>query len=396
MRQLAYVSEDGQIRVADLDLKSETEISPPGSGEPDPDHSTICNWPTWSPGGERLAFFRYELAGEEVQRTSVCFSSFDGALVSEMYGLPAGVPIYMCWSPDGQRLAVLVQESRELYLRVVEAGDDQAVLTVAQGAPLYFAWHPDSRGLVIHTGGGGLASSRARVVWVRLERGQATYSNFTGSPAADFRAPAWSDRRGAATLAFTQGEGSEIVLQSDPDAVREVLASAGAGPAFVWSDDGERLAFASRSPDLGGAYATISVCEASDGSVKEVAEGPSLAFFWCPDGRRLAYTGGEMGGRMMNVQLVDIVSGEHTTLGWVRPSRDLMLLLGHFDQYRQSARLFSPAGDEMVLAASIAQEQGNGAVPTLRQILVRSLSGERTQEIAARGRLAFWRPGPSA
>lgn len=394
MRQMAYVGEDGQIRVSDLDLSHETEISPHGMAEAGAGRHVLCNWPTWSPDGERLAFFQYELAGDEVRRTSVCLAPADGSSSSAVYGLPAGAPIYMCWSPDGQRLAVLVQESRELYLRVVDCQDGQQALTVAQGAPLYFVWHPDSRGLVVHTGGAGLAPARARVVWVRLDGGQATYASLTGEPAADFRAPAWSSRHGAATLAFERADGAEIALQSGPDAERQTIVSSGNGPVFMWSADGERLAFASRSPEFGGAYGPISVYRAEDSSVEQVTEGPSLAFFWCPDSRRLLHTGGEMGGRMMNVQLADTASREQTNLGWVRPSRDLMLLFGHFDQYSQSAHLFSPGGDEIVLAASIAQEQTNGAVPTVRQILVRSLAGNRVQEVAARGRLAFWRPDP--
>src|SRR5438445_8164053 len=120
MRQLAYVGEDGQIRVADLDLSSEKEVSLHGAAGAEADHRAVCNWPTWSPSGERLAFFQYELAGDEVQRTRVCLAAADGSSTTELYPLPVGAPIYMCWSPDGERLAVLVQESRELYLRVVE------------------------------------------------------------------------------------------------------------------------------------------------------------------------------------------------------------------------------------------------------------------------------------
>ena len=186
------------------------------------------------------------------------------------------------------------------------------------------------------------------------------------------------------------------MLQSGPDAPHEPLTSAGNGPAFIWSNDGARLAFASRSPEFGGAYGPISVYDAGDRSVNEVTEGPSLAFFWCPDCQRLLHTGGEMGGRMMNLQVVNTASGEQASLGWVRPSRDVMLLLGHFDQYSQSVQIFSAAGDEIVLAASIAQEQVNGSVPTVRQILIRSLAGDRVQEVAARGRLAFWRPDPTS
>src|SRR5262249_4109174 len=152
--------------------------------DPESDHPTLCNWPTWSPRGDALAYFRYELAGEEVQRTSIHVAAADGSAVEAVYGLPTGAPIYMCWSPDGARLAVLVQDGRELYLRIVQRSGDGSAVTVAQGAPLYFAWHPDSRGLVVHTGGGGTSPERGQLVWVRLEAGQATYGALTGVPSA--------------------------------------------------------------------------------------------------------------------------------------------------------------------------------------------------------------------
>jgi len=394
LRQLAYVGEDGQIRIADLDAGGEIEITR-ARAESEADHPVVCNWPTWSPDGQHLAFFQFELAGEEVQRTSVSVASLADSSQSELYRLPAGAPIYMCWSPDGQRVAVLVQESRELYLRVVDQREPQRAITVAEGAPLYFAWQPDSRGLVVNTGGTGLGTARARLIWVRIEGGQATYTTLTGTPAPDFRAPAWSTKLGAATVAFAEGDGASIVVQGGPDSERQLLAVAGSGPAFIWSRDGQRLAFASRFADHGGGYGPISVYQADGGAVSEVTEGPTLAFFWCPDGRSLVYGGGEIGGRMINLRLVDVVSGERSNLGWVRPSRDVMLLLGHFDQYSQSAQIFSPAGSEMALAASIAQEQVNGSVPTVRQIIVRALATDGVQEVAARGRLAFWRPDPT-
>src|SRR5204863_3616527 len=116
----------------------------------------------------------------------------------------------------------------------------------------------------------------------------------------------------------------------------------------------------------GGAYGPISIYDAADGSATEVTAGPAAAFFWCPDSVRLVYAAGDVGGRMVSLQLVDVVSRAQADLGWMRPSRDVMLLLGHFDQYSQSAQIFSPAGDELALAASIAQEQLNGSVPTVR------------------------------
>ena len=392
MRQLAYVGDDGQIRVVDLDLGGETEISARGRSSPEP--AIVCNWPTWSPGGDRLAFFEYELAGTEVRRAVIRVAAPDGSTVAALYRLPRGGPVYMCWSPDGERMAVLIQEANELYLRVIDS-QGQAI-TVAQGAPLYFVWQPDSRGVLVHAGGGSPGSDRARLVWVRMEGGQAIQSPVDRPPARDFRAPAWSKRRDSATFACALEDGAEIMVQHGPGEPLDTLTSTGPAPVFVWSPDGNRLAFAARSASHGGAYAGLSVYDVEDRSVSRVSDDPFLAFFWCPDGRRIVYTGGEMGGRMVKIQLIDTATGERTDLGWVRPSRDVMLLLGHFDQYSQSAHLFSPDGDELVLAASIAQELKNGSVPTVREIIVRPVTGDGTFQVKRHGRLAFWRPAGRA
>jgi hypothetical protein len=296
----------------------------------------------------------------------------------------------MCWSPDGERLAVLVQEANDLYLRVVDSHGHS--LTVAQGAPLYFVWEPDSRGLLVRVGQGG-QGGQARIVWVRLEGGQALQSPIDRPAAADFRAPAWSTRYDAATFACELEDAAEIVVQHGADAPLTPLTRTGSAPAFLWNRAGDRLAFSARSPAAGGAYAGLSVYNPDDGSVASLTDDVFMAFFWSPDGRRIVYCMGEMGGRMAKLHLLDTASGEQSELGWFRPSRDVLLMLGHFDQYSQSAHVFSPSGDEIVLAASIAQEQKNGSVPTVREIVVRPLTGAEAQ-VKAHGRLAFWRPGP--
>jgi Tol biopolymer transport system component len=391
MRQLAYVGEDGQVRVLDLDLGQEREISAQDRFSTT-DHAAVCSWPTWSPTGDRLAFFQYELAGTDVRAAVIKVAEADGSTVSEFYRLPRGGPIYMCWSPDGERLAVLVQEANELYLRVVDSHGQ--ALTVAQGAPLYFAWEPDSRGLIVRVGQPN-HGDRARIVWIRLEGGQALQFPLDRPAAADFRAPTWSTHHNAATFACDLENAAEIVIQSGPSAQLTSLARTGPAPAFLWNREGDRLAFASRSPAAGGAYSGLSIYKVNDASLDSLTEDAFLAFFWCPDGRRILYVVGEMAGRMAKLQLLDIETHERSELGWFRPSRDVLLMLGHFDQYSQSAHLFSPDGDEIVLAASIAQELKNGSVPTVRDIVVRSVAGDEQPQVKTHGRLAFWRPAPS-
>src|SRR5437764_14418681 len=150
----------------------------------------------------------------------------------------------MSWSPDGRRLAVLLQEGSELYLRVVDARGEGPPLTVAQGAPLYFTWQPDSLGLVAHVGTGtGLAAS-SRLLWIRLEGGQAVRTSVARLPAPAFRAPGWTRGQTAATVAFEHGDGAEVALLTTPDAEPTSLVTTGRAPAFVWSPDEPYLACA--------------------------------------------------------------------------------------------------------------------------------------------------------
>jgi hypothetical protein len=78
--------------------------------------------------------------------------------------------------------------------------------------------------------------------------------------------------------------------------------------------------------------------------------------------------------------------------GFFRPSRDLVMLFAHFDQYASSAALLSADGEELLLAASRAKEQENGSVPTVRQIIVKRLVPGAEERVVGKGRVAFWRP----
>src|SRR3954468_14809847 len=63
MRQIAYVGEDGELSVYDLETDQVISVSRVAEGlgeQSGPDRLT--NWPMWSPNGELLAYFRFDLA----------------------------------------------------------------------------------------------------------------------------------------------------------------------------------------------------------------------------------------------------------------------------------------------------------------------------------------------
>jgi hypothetical protein len=277
---------------------------------------------------------------------------------------------------------------------VVDTQGDGPALTVAQGAPLYFVWQPDSRGLVANVGVGSSGEATGRIIWIRLEGGAATQVAAAQVPAPGFRAPAWSDRLAGPIVALDRSDGAELAAQAGPDAVPVGLLVTGYAPAFVWSPAGDILAFAARPTAEMGLYSGISVYRAEGQARETLTDEPALAFFWAPDGRRLVYAAGEAGSRLVRLRQIEVATHAETDLGWVRPTRDVLLLLSHFDQYAQSVQLFTPDGSGLLLAASRAKEAENGSVPTVRQIVVCALAEGGGESVIARGRFACWRPTP--
>ena len=218
---------------------------------------------------------------------------------------------------------------------------------------------------------------------------------FARKPAPGFRAPAWSSALGGATIALGRGDGAELSVHRDSAARGETLCETAASPAFVWSPDGEKLAFASRPSAEHRAYDGIFLYNPADQRVEKITSAPTIAFFWGPDSAQLLYATMELDSRQVHLHVVGISTGLESDLGWFRASRDWLLLLAHFDQYSHATRVGAPESGDLLLASSSAQELGNGSIPTRRQIILRPIGGGEDR-VVARGRLAFWRPVPGS
>ncbi len=391
MTRVAFASEDGHVIVHDLASGTDLDLSDRGRSSAESGTEIVDNWPTWSPDGRRVAFVRFETAEGVVRRSAVWVVDADGRSSAEVHSSADASPIYLAWSPDGERLGVLVQLNNTLALRVVDTRSPQPAVTVAQGSPLYFAWCADSHNIIAHIGTRGVSAVTMRLVLIRLRAGTAAREGFAAPPAPGFRAPAWSIHQHAATIAYARGDEAEIVLQSGPDVPVRSVARTGPAPAFAWSPDGRILAFAARASPEPGPHLGLAVVAADGGAPRQLTDEPLLGFFWCPDGNRLISCAGEMSGRMIHVQSVAVVTGDTIDLGWLRPTRDFWFLLSHFDQYARSMQLVSADSARVILPAAHAKEWENGVVPTVRQVLARSIDGG-DDIMVGRGRTASWAP----
>ena len=84
--------------------------------------------------------------------------------------------------------------------------------------------------------------------------------------------------------------------------------------------------------------------------------------------------------------------GESRALMTFQPSRDVLTMLGFFDQYAYSHSPWSPDSSRLVVAGTetLPYERRNGHTPTGSRVFVIDVSGGEPPREIAEGTLAFW------
>ncbi|MCA9568258.1 MAG: PD40 domain-containing protein [Myxococcales bacterium] len=301
-------------------------------------------WPTFSPDGRWVAAF--EITAE---RGSVLVTDLEGVQSSVVIELPDQLPIYLQWSGDGERIAVVSQLRDDLLLTVgrVDGRSPQKVL--AKGSPLFFTWTDDGR-VATFIGGG---SPNARMMLLDPEMRRAT-EVMPGIP-GDFCAPV----QVGDTLfygAHDNGVGS-IMAFRDGQPVRPLPGGDGL-MAFVASPDGTRLARAVAPAGDGTPYQSLSVIDIATGEEHLVVRMECLAFLWAgDDGLVVARVDSDRG--LVEWVRVDL-SGHQTHLIDLLPSRDMRFYLRFFEQYASSHPIVDPSGRHLLLAG-IVRGRGSGS-----------------------------------
>ena len=172
--------------------------------------------------------------------------------------------------------------------------------------------------------------------------------------------------------------------------------------AFAWSDQSDRIAYIEGTKTArAGVIGTLHVVDVNTSDELFSDDDDVIAFFWSPNGEKIAYfvlkinsaTSSSSDGQsssdskvqqqiLLQLKMLDVESGESKDLLAFQPTDQFLAILPYFDQYHQSATIWSPDNFNLVLPL-IA---GDGT-PSLAIV---PASGQLEPRIMTQGYLAFW------
>jgi TolB protein len=381
----------------------------------------VYELPVWSPDASQIAFARLVITEQALQEATILIADPDGENRREAITTDDQIPIYLYWSPDGEQLTFISTSdlsASNLVLQIAPA-DGSRVDVLDVGQPYYWAWSPDSANLLVHAGGDTAADGRLSF----LNPQDGVLENRLDVHPWTFNAPAWSP----------QGNQLLMAIRPEPNASRGVLALTGLdgqveqelaefenSVAFAWSPDGKRIAYISGRPELpDNTIGPLTVVDPDkpDEALTPPEDENVLAFFWAPDGRRLAYfepvlimpsalqaeAGTPAAGDgsaptpsptqaapgteeqpvlFLRLRVMNTRTGDTRNVISFQPTDDFYGMLLNFDQYQHSATIWSPDGENLVIAGL-----GQDGTPA---IWVLAASGNLSPRFVANGRVGFW------
>jgi TolB protein len=398
---ISYMGIDGNMYVSDqgggkLKQLTEDAVIPENQGDP----VLYYQYPTWSRDGSQLAFMGVSADGQEAT-SKLMVANMDDDSVKEVYTSESEHPIYLNWSPDNANLSFIstTVSGQNIMLQSVPAtGGERTILDT--GSPYYWSWAPDGSTMIVHAGGAATSSpEHLAFLNVDLESTAVTEYGLDSTPAS-FQAPAWSPDGSRIAVARTTEDQNEIIVTDAGGENPQTVGTFTEKTAFAWSSDGTRFAYIDGEQALdAGTIGPLHIVD-METSEEIVKEENIIAFFWSPSGEEIAYfillqtqaegnSSGESGGTqasaqyVLNLHVLDVTNGESRELFTYRPTQQFLNILPYFDQYHQSATIWSPDNNNLVL--SFLGQSGPG-------IAVVAASGNLEPRFLAQGFLAFWSP----
>ena len=352
------------------------------------DSNNYYAWPTWSPGGTKIAASRVSVSEGGAQVSlEVIDTENDRTRTVYINQVPSeiarGAPHYLYWSPDSRYLAFLASDLQRQTLFVLDTVDEEKTEALAFGAPLYFHWASDSSALLIHI--------RQEVILAKKPFNEMPLPLITAT--ADFRAPAFSPDDEQFAYIDTTDTGASLLVTpvNNPKQAKNIL-EVGAVAAFTWSPNGQELAIADQLDPRKVIFERLRVVSADGTQVQTIGEGPIMAFYWSPQGDKIAWVVLDVEARSFDWKVSAGSGGPERQLFRFQPSSNVLTMLSFFDQYGYSHSPWSPDGTRLVVSgiAENSMGGGNGATPTEDRVFVLDATGAEAPRNIASGVLAFW------
>lgn len=385
---IAYIALDGNVYVSDQAGRNLTQVTDDALiPETESAPYRFYQYPTWSADGTKLAIVGVSGEGESTL-SEMFVKTIEEDGIDKVYSSESMHPFYLYWSPDSETMGFLSTDAtgQSIILQSVTLdGGDSTILDT--GAPYYWSWAPDGRTMIIHTGNTASATPE-HMAFLQLEEG--IIEDALDSVPASFQAPAWSPDGSRILLTRLNDEDKkEIVIADTAGAFEKTIAEFSVNTSFAWSPDSQIVAYIDGESDTSaGVLGKLHVVDLeTDEDFFQDEE--VFAFFWSPNSRKLAYfkpriveTESSTQALLLELHMLDTVSSESKLLFTFQPSNQFSSVLPYFDQYHQSATIWSPDSNNLVL--SFIDQQGTPGIAIV------AASGQLEPRLLSGGFLAFW------
>ena len=260
-------------------------------------------------------------------------------------------------------------------MRIVDfSATEDKIRTLAEGQPLYLTWSPAGDRLLIHIDNDRLE------FWDVTGEGAALTSTF-----AAFPAPQWSDD--GSQLLYALGEpGAQQLVLSDPEGnLTQEITDFDQNISFSLSPSNDRVAYAITPANVGtAAFGPLYVVELESARTRELTSKPVMAFFWSPDGTKLAYLVTDDSEEILRLRWHVWDGTTSKAYAAIVPSRTfLQAYIAFFDQYVRGMTIWSPDSTAFAYAA-VDETVGNN-------IWVQQLDSDEPRQVS-RGVFVAWSP----
>ena len=394
---IAYMGVDGNIFVSDQAGGKLKQLTDDAVIDQNAAELSIYQLPTWAQDGNQLAFVNTR--GNNAAATATIYVADIAAdTVTEVYTSDSEFPFYLYWSPDSANVSFLstTRSGQSLLLQSVPVDGGEKTL-IDTGSPYYWSWAPDGRTLISHSGGAADSSTPEKLAFIQLQDADIIESVLEDAPAA-FQAPAWSPDGSRIVLTRESGGKKEVILTDSSGAYEKTLGTFELNAAVGWSSDSTKVAYIEGTQNINvGTIGKLHVADLAND--KTITAGESvLAFFWSPNGKKLAYfvpvtldsanndsqsQSGQAANRfLLQLNMLDIATGETSTLFTYQPTDQFLSILPYFDQYNQSVTIWSPDNNNLVL--SFVDADGTPG------IAIAAASGQMEPRLLTNGYIAYW------